>query len=447
MLFLSLFSGLGIIYFFLGLYSSRNIKSTTDYFLAGRNLGFFSVTCTLIATQLGGAMLLGTSEQAYTVGYYGILYTVGMSLGFIMLGLGFASRLQSLNVATTAELFETKYGSPQLKKAASLLSVITLFGILVAQILAARALLFGLGITSEMVLILFWSGVVAYTIVGGLKAVVLTDSFQVVFIIIIFVGIFVYALFTEHSSFFSLATLAQNQNLFSSSEIGFSKLIGIALMPALFSLIEQDLAQRFFAARTQRIAAISAISASVFLILFSLVPIYFGMKAKMLGLTVTGSPLLPIVGHFAGEFFLVLAVCAIVAAITSTADSLLCAVSSNIVQDFDPRFFGIRNKLTISKIVTLVTGILAIIASYLVPKNIILVVISSYEISVSCLLIPLLVSYFKSNLNKNAAIGSIALGLIGFVLFRVYPIPFPREIATLALSGLGYTIGNSWKRG
>jgi len=376
-------------------------------------------------------------------GYWGILYTLSMSLGFILLGLGFASKLQSLNVSTTAELFETRYNSRRLKQFASLLSIMTLCGILIAQIVAARTLLGGLGLgNQELILVLFWIGVIIYTMVGGLKAVVATDTFQVGIIIAIFSGIFLYALLSgQGSEIFSFAKFAKIQNLFSQKTLGLTSLVGIALMPALFSLIEQDLAQRFFAARTKKIAAGAALGASGILIAFSLIPIFFGMKARLLGLTIKGSPLMPVISYLTSDFMMVLAACAIIAAITSTADSLLCAISSNISEDFGSLFVTEKNKLKMSKIITLITGTVAIIASYLVPQNIIEVLIGSYELSVCCLLVPLLFSYFRKNLPKAAAIGAIISGLAGFITFRIYPIAFPREIITLGLSLLGYFMG------
>ena len=207
-LFLSIFSVLAIIYFFIGLYASKNIKNNSDYFLASRDLGLWPVTFTLIATQLGGGMLLGTAERAYSIGYWGILYTLGMSLGFLMLGLGFAAKLRSLNVATTAELFETKYHSPSLKKIASLLSITTMCGILVAQVIASKTLLAGLDIHNEYIFLIFWAFVIIYTMVGGLKAVVFTDVAQVWVIILVFGGIFLYSIFTEPSSFFTFTSFA-----------------------------------------------------------------------------------------------------------------------------------------------------------------------------------------------------------------------------------------------
>ena len=122
-LFLSIFIGLGLVYLMIGLFVSRGIKTKEDYFLAGRKLGLLPLTFTLIATQVGGGMMLGTAAESYKLGYFGIFYTLGISLGFLILGLGLASKLRSFNVSTTAELFETKYRSVFLRKVASLLSV------------------------------------------------------------------------------------------------------------------------------------------------------------------------------------------------------------------------------------------------------------------------------------------------------------------------------------
>lgn len=447
-LFLTVFSALTIFYFFIGLHAAKNIKTNTDFFLASRDLGLFPVMFTLIATQLGGGMLLGTAQESYSIGLWGVLYTLGMSLGFLMLGLGFAAKLRSLNVATTAELFQTKYNSPTLKKVASLPSIATMCGLLIAQVIASRALLNGLQINNEAIFLMFWTLIIIYTMVGGLKAVVVTDVAQVWVIILVFSSIFIYSLFGEPASFFSLPSFAAMQDGFSLGNVTPSALLATIMLPALFSLIEQDLAQRFFAARTQRIAALAAIGSSIFLLIFSLVPIYFGMKARMLNLDIMpgASPLIPVIEILTNEYVLIFAVCGIIAAITSTADSLLCAVSSNVAQDFDFSFLGIKNQLRVSQLVTLITGIIALIASYLVSQNIISLLIASYEISVSCLLVPLLFAYFGKNLKKNAAIGAIIGGLAGFIIFRFYPIVLPKEIAALLVSLIGYYVGRSIKQ-
>jgi SSS family solute:Na+ symporter len=64
-----IFSALTICYVFIGTVISHKVKSVNDYFLAGRNLGLFAVSLTLIATMIGGGALVGTSQDAYTYGY------------------------------------------------------------------------------------------------------------------------------------------------------------------------------------------------------------------------------------------------------------------------------------------------------------------------------------------------------------------------------------------
>lgn len=444
-LFISLFSTLGIIYGIIGWIASARVATNADYFLAGRNLNFWGVTSTLIATQLGGAMLLGTSQWSYEYGLYGILYVLGMSLGFLLLASGFAARLQRCNVETTAQLFEKCYNSVALKKIASAISILSLWGILIMLVVASKAMINGLGMDNEFIILAFWAFIIVYTMIGGLKAVVLTDKFQLLFIIASIGGVFAYALFMQPAGFASLPQLFASQAAFNLSTLTGSKILATFLMPALFALIEQDLAQCFFAARSQRVAMASALSAGLFIILFGLIPVYFGMQAQLIGIAIPEdvSPFIVVLELITSDFMFVLVTCGIIAAITSTADTLMCAVSSNIAQDFDFSFVPINNKLRLSQAITFFVGVSAVIASYTVSQNIIDIAIASYELSVSCLLIPLLYALFGGKRSKNAALGAAVLGLMGFIGLRFVPLPAwaPHEIVTILLSWLGYQIG------
>ena len=154
------------------------------------------------------------------------------------------------------------------------------------------------------------------------------------------------------------------------------------------------------------------------------------------------SPLMPVIGALTNEFVLILAVCGIIAAITSTADSLLCAMSSNIAQTFDFDWTGIKNRVRLSQIVTLIAGISALGASYLVPPNIITILIESYALSVNCLLVPLLFAYYRTDVKKSGAIGAIACGLAGFIFIPFWYTTLPKELLPLVLSFIGFIIGS-----
>ena len=431
----------GIIYIGLALLPKNQIKSKKDYFLAGRNLGIFKATCTLIATQLGAGLLLGTSQQAYTMGLYGLLFTVGISAGLVILGCGLAGKLRTLNIVTTTQIFEKKYHSALLRKLASIIVTITLCGILVGNIVASKLLLSSLDFHSDLFFLIFWLFIIVYTMIGGLHAVVLTDLVQVSFIVLIFGGITIYSFMTSSFDFFSLSSLESMQSQFTGHLPDASHLLILLAMPALFALFEQDLAQIFFASRTKTVATVTAIVTTIFMLIFGLIPIYFGMQAKLMGITTAAhaSPLIPVVRAIAGSFMAIMVASGVLAAIASTADALLCAIGANITQDFSLAFLGFT-PLVESKVTTFTMGILMLGLSYLMPTDIIFILTSSYQIPVSCLLIPILFAYFAPMGRKYAAFGSIIGGVIGLIVFYIMPIPF-YPLYTLGLSFIGFCIG------
>ena len=446
--FLTTFSILAVLYLILGIWTSRKIKTVDDYFLAGRNLGLVALVFTLVATQIGGGMLIGTADAAYTSGYFGVFYTLGMSVGFILLGCGIASKLRAFHVATTAELFEVKYGSRFLRKVASFLSAGSMIGILAAQVVASRELFNALGIGTETILLLFWLFVIVYTVAGGLKAVVLTDMFQVSFLIIVVLFVFAISLFGEAGSFFTMSSFAGRQSFFSGKGV-FLRQLPILLSSAMYPLFGQDLAQRFFSARNKKIAVSAALISSVIMILFSFVPVYFGMKARLLNLVITSqtSTFMSVIGAVSNNMVLALIACALVAAITSTADSLLCAASSNITQDFDYSFLTKKSKLFVSKIVTLLAGILGLLLAYH-ASNILGIMAQSYALLISTLFVSIFFCFFTKNLKKTAAFISVMSGGASFVFLKLIPLNVSAELSNimlllvpLAISFVGYVVG------
>ena len=430
-IFVSLFAVLGVMYMIIGFIASRNITTTQDYFLAGRKLGLWSLSLTLIATHLGGGVIIGTCDAAYVSGMYGIFYTLGIALGLLVLACGFASKLRSFNVSTIAELLEKKYDSVFLRKIASILSILSMGGILIGLVVSSRRFMIGCGIDSDWILYIFWVFLIAYTVIGGLKAVVMTDSLQVAVIVAIFFGVFGYVVY-EYSGSFSFPVET-------SFNMGISKFSGMIMVPILFSLVEQDLAQRFFAAKSRKVAFLSSIIAGSFLLIFSMIPVAFGILARNRGIEVPqgASVLMVMIRATTNNGVAAFVSCAVLAAIISTADSLLCAVSSNLAQDFSLGFLRRFSKLTISKWITLILGIVVVIAGTFFD-DVLEIYIQSYALLVCAMFVPVLFCFFMDELKKGAALTAAFAGLVGFVVFKIHPIAVPREIASVLLSFVGY---------
>lgn len=416
---------------------SKKIKNQDDYFLAGKSLKFFPLMMTLVASQIGGGMILGATEEAYQYGWYVLLYPLGTCLGFVVLALGMAKLLYKFKVSTIAQIFDVAYKAPHLKKLASLLSIISLFMIFVGQLIASKKFLVSVGLDSDLIFMGFWAIVIVYTVVGGLQAIVAADMFQASFYIAIFLACFGYALSTSSLPIGDVYASGWNSETFT---FGGEKFCGWLLMPLLFMVIEQDMGQKFFAAKSGRIAALAAAGAAFCIFCVCSIPIYFGVYSRSVGLEVPegASVLMTAMMQNTTPILSALMGCSILAAIISTADSLLNAISSNLTQDFELPFA--QNKVRMSRLFTAVIALAGIALSYSF-HNVVDLLILSYELSISCLFMSVFVALFKPQGNVLSATLSIACGALGFILFRWMPIPIPKEIAALGLSAMGYAVG------
>lgn len=437
-LFIFLLFSLQFFYWFVGQRASKNLKDKEDYFLAGKSVQLFPLMMTFLATQVGGGVILGAADEAYLFGWPVLLYPLGAALGLILLGCGIGRKLAGFKVSTIAQLFEVVYGSVKLKKIASILSVVSLFMILVAQIIASNKFLVSLGFRNTPLFIAFWAIVIIYTAQGGLKAVISTDMVQAAFFSSIFLLCFGLVLISEPST-----SAIQTPSVENFSNVS-SKLCGWLLMPLLFMIIEQDMGQRCFAGASPKIVSRASLLAGIITMIVCIVPVFLGSLAKVMNLEVPkgGSVLMATIAETTNPWMTALVGCAILAAIISTATSLINAISSNLSSDFKLTFLKKSDPMKIVKGMTCLISIGAIFFAFYFD-NIVDLLIQSYELSVSCLFIPILTALFKRKGNFMAAVLAMAFGALGFFLFRLYPIDFPKEIASILLSLTGYICGEA----
>lgn len=436
-IFIAMLFSLQFIYWLVGKKASKAIKnSNEDYFLAGKTVRLFPLMMTFLATQVGGGIILGSAEEAYHYGYYVILFPLGSALGLILLGLGVGNKLSKFSISTVAEIFEKVYGSILLRKTASLLSVISLFMILVAQIIASSKFLVSMGFNNSFLFIIFWSIVIIYTVQGGLKAVISTDIVQALFFSFIFFFCLGFVLYLN-PHFVSI----QMPKLETISTLS-PKLCSWLLVPLLFMVIEQDMGQRCFAGVTPKVVSKASFWAGVGTMAVCIVPVFFGTLAKELNLKIPegGSVLMTAIENLTNPFITLFVGCAVLAAIISTATSLINAISSNLSFDFKLSFLRKMPPLALARGLTGLISIFAIFFAFYF-NNIVDLLIQSYDLSVSCLFVPIFFAFFKKRGNFISALLSIIFGAGGFFLFKIYPCFLPSEIAPLILSIAGYSMG------
>ena len=174
--------------FYYGAYAAnlRKDDNATDVMLAGRDIPLWVAIFTMSATWVGGGFINGTAE--YTANPdYGLVWVQapwGYALSLIIGGLLFARKMREHQFKTMLDPLEQRFG----KRMAAVLFLPALTG----EIFWTSAILTALGTTFATVLgldftssiILSATVAVAYTALGGLWAVALTDIVQMTLLMI-----------------------------------------------------------------------------------------------------------------------------------------------------------------------------------------------------------------------------------------------------------------------
>jgi len=415
------------LYLWIGKKASAKIKTSNDFFLMARGLTFFPLTMTLFATMLGGGVLVGAAQAAYSNGLAVIVYPFGTLLGFLILGLGFGAKLRKLNIKPIPEIFESVYQSQTLRSVAATISTISLFSILVGQGIAIKSFFVTAGITHPILFFFFWVAFVSYTTMGGFNAVVKTDVIQAIFILI---GLLIALISLD---FKQITTAIQSTGSMMSEDLPWSSWF---LMPLCFILIGQDMGQRCFATKDAKIIAPAAFIAGLFLLFGSGVAILFGLLANTLKIeSASGSNILiSSVIELTPPVVSTLFSAVIIMAIASTVDSLLCSISSNICYDFSfIRRMLPQKKIVLSRCVTFILGISTLIFIVLFD-NVVDALMFSYELSISILFISIVIGVLFKNPSKNASVASMFGGVLGLLIFRLINTDYPKELMTLIVS-------------
>lgn len=193
--------------FYFGAYAAKLRKNdnVNSILLAGRQLPLFIAIFTMSATWIGGGFINGTAEYSYNKDY-GLVWVQapwGYALSLIIGGLFFAKKMRSYGFKTMLDPLAQRYG----KRMAAVLFIPALTGEIfwTAAILTALGSTFGVVLGMELQPAIIISAVIAiaYTALGGLWAVALTDLVQLVLLVIGLLIVLPYA--SEYVGGFELA--------------------------------------------------------------------------------------------------------------------------------------------------------------------------------------------------------------------------------------------------
>ena len=158
-------------------------KNTEDYFLAGRNVGWFVIGASIFASNIGSEHVVGLAGTGFESGapmaHYELHAWIVLLLGWLFLPFYIRS-----GAFTMPEFLEKRFDS----KSRWFLSLFSL----VAYVLTKVSVTIYAGgiVVSELLGIPFWYGAIGvvvftgiYTVIGGMKAVIYTETLQAIILI------------------------------------------------------------------------------------------------------------------------------------------------------------------------------------------------------------------------------------------------------------------------
>lgn len=181
----ALIIGYFVLIFGIAIYSSREQgDQSEDYFLAGKNLGWFLVGSSIFASNIGSEHLIGLAGSGASNGVPVAQFEILAGFALILLGWLFAPFYLKTSVVTMPEFLEKRY-SVQAREYLTFISVVGYVLTKISVTIYAGAIVF------ETIGVPFWSGaaivVIAtgiYTVFGGLRAVIYTDMIQMFIMLI-----------------------------------------------------------------------------------------------------------------------------------------------------------------------------------------------------------------------------------------------------------------------
>lgn len=420
----------------------------------------------VVATDVGGGFSIGLGGLGFTMGIAGswMLFTglIGAWMAAVLLIPKVKGNKVFDKAYTFPEVFK-HYFNAEVALVAGIISAIGYAGFTSSQILAGAKLANGTfeGLDLQTAIYIMGTVAVLYTVMGGLKAVIYTDTIQWALLMtgLIFVGI---PISYKAVGGWEAIQATIDPAMLSMRNITWQQLVswGATIIPIWF--VGMTLYQRIYACRDEKTAKRAWYMAGLFewpvmaflgvlLGLFARVAADQGMfdylGAENISATdpETGLPMLLRTVLPVG--FMGIMMSAYFSAILSTADSCLMASSGNIVSDVINYFSKIDHDapsfLRFSQVATLIIGTVALIVASTMT-SVLDLMLNSYAFMVSGLLVPIIGALYWPESSSTGAIGAMLTGGGTTVLIQQFvqqiPLNLDANVYGLLVSALTFVI-------
>ncbi|MFF2895100.1 sodium:solute symporter [Streptomyces sp. NPDC057966] len=265
----------------MGWWGMRRAKSKSEFLVAGRRLGPGMYSGTMAAIVLGGASTIGGVGLGYQYGLSGAWMVFTIGLGLLALSVFFSARIARLKVYTVSEMLDLRYGGR-----AGIISGVVMWAytlMLAVTSTIAYATIFDVlfDLNRTVAIILGGAIVVAYSTLGGMWSITLTDMVQFV-VKTIGVLLLLLPIAVIKAGGFSEMKAKLPTEYFDPLGIGGETIFTYVLIYTFGMLIGQDIWQRVFTARSDKVARIGGTVAGTYCLVYAIAGAVIGTAAKVM---------------------------------------------------------------------------------------------------------------------------------------------------------------------
>lgn len=379
---------------------------------------------TLSASFIGGGFSIGNAEKVFRMGIVNIVALWGFSLKEILVAKFIAPRTDKFgDIISTGDIMERGYGKVG-KVVTGFFSVFLCAGIVGAQV-GAMGLIFNvfLGIEPIWGILIGCGIVIAYSTVGGMRAVVLTDIIQFCVLAVGLPATLVFGMIkigglstiraAAPADHFSIPGEALTVGAFLSLFLTF--LLGETLVPPYV--------QRLFIGKDAMHTARGTMLSGIFSIPFFAVTGAIGLVALALEPKLNPNLAMPYVIRTVlpvGVRGIVVA--GVLSIVMSSADSFLNAAATGCINDLVKPLRRVslseRQELILAKLTNCFVGVLAVVFAIKIP-SILDILIYAYNFWAPVILVPLAAVLLGARVTKTGFLAAAAAGIAGVLVWSV----------------------------
>ncbi|MER6137252.1 sodium:solute symporter [Streptomyces sp. NPDC001815] len=407
----------------MGWWGMRRARSKSEFLVAGRRLGPTMYSGTMAAIVLGGASTIGGVGLGYQYGLSGAWMVFTIGLGLLALSVFFSARIARLKVYTVSEMLDLRYGGRAGVISGVVMWAYTLMLAVTSTIAYATIFDVLFDMNRTVAIVLGGSIVVAYSTLGGMWSITLTDMVQFV-VKTVGVLLLLLPIAVVKAGGFSEMKAELPTEYFDPLGIGGETIFTYVLIYTFGMLIGQDIWQRVFTARSDTTARWGGTVAGTYCLVYALAGAVIGTAAKVLypKLASPDDAFATIVKDELPVGVRGLVLAAALAAVMSTSSGALIACATVANNDIWSRLRGAvtdrpgeeRDEVRGNRLFILVMGI-AVICTAIALNNVVEALTVAYNLLVGGLLVPILGGLLWRRGTAQGALAAVVVGGLAVV--------------------------------